>query len=96
MHDASTRRRPLAGLAGAGAVAHLTTANGDPPQPASVTVGFPDDDAVDEGALTGSLGTAASDPSFVHDDTAVRVSDTDIHTRADLSAYDRGGWGVGN
>ncbi|PSQ39784.1 hypothetical protein BRD13_01865 [Halobacteriales archaeon SW_5_70_135] len=91
MHDASTRRRLLAGLAGAGAVTHLTTANGDPPQPASVTVGFPDGDAVDEGALTGSLGTAASDPSFVRDDTTVRVSDTD--TWADLSAYDCGGWG---
>lgn len=76
-----------------GAVAQLTTANGDPPQPATMTIEFPDGGAIDGDALTGSLGTAAGDTASVRDGTTVRVSGT--YTWDDLAAFDRGGQGVG-
>lgn len=76
-----------------GAVAHLTTKNGDPPQPATMTAAFPDSEAIDADAITGSLGTAASDTAFVRDGTTVRVSGS--YSWEALSAYDRGGPGVG-
>lgn len=76
-----------------GAVAHLTTANGDPPQPATMTIEFPDAAAIDGDALTGSIGTAASDTAYVRDGTTVRVSGS--YTWDDLSAFDRGDQGVG-
>lgn len=78
--------------AASGAVGHLTTKNGEPPQPASLTATFPDQESVDTAALTGDVGTAASDRAFVRDGTTVRVSGR--YSWEALSAYERDRGGV--
>ena len=50
--------------------------DGETPRPASGTLLYPDAGAIDENALTGTVGAAATDRSYVRDGTAVRVEGT--------------------
>jgi len=58
-----------------GAVFQIDLANGDPPQPASGFMRFPeDDDSLDVEAATESVGSAATDRSLTRDGGTVRVT----------------------
>lgn len=90
--DTAPYRLVTDGFGGArGALTHLTTANGDPPQPASATLQFPDGE-VDEETLTATLGTAGEDPAFVRDGTTVRATAT--YSWDSLSAFESDGLGA--
>lgn len=58
--------------AATGAVFQIDLANGDPPQPASGVMRFPEDAGVD--SVTESLGSAATDRSLTRDGGTVRVT----------------------
>lgn len=56
-----------------GALFHIDLDNGDPPQPASGTIRYPDDEAVDTGALS-SLGSAAENRALTADGRTVQFT----------------------
>jgi len=80
---------PTAGVESAlGALFHIDLDNGEPPQPASATIRYPADVAVDTGSLS-SLGSAARNRELTEDGRTVRV--TGEYSWAALDEFDAAG-----
>lgn len=75
--------------AATGAAFHLDPDNGDPAQPAVATLAYPDEATIDAGALTGSVGTAATDRTYVRSDATVQVRGR--YDWGALAGFERGG-----